>query len=207
MMRKRYLYFENFDQKNSISQQDLIDAKEDTKNVLNFIGISIDIFTVIHLFLSGLALGYIIILIQNTNLEIWYSYFGKIIQKADYFFYLSTYICFIYIFLLVGVLHIIKWNDLYLLISLYFCLTLLGISLFFSTYSIPMSHMLIRSNNIDKYWYKTINAKRNILPLLYTTYKRFSIFRMISIIITSPISSFFVHQLREISFNKLNKMF
>lgn len=206
MIRKWYLNFYRLDASSgSIPAVVAEDTKRKARLLITVIGYIIDLMSVYHMILCGMALAYIIILQSAKDHQIWMSYFVRLTQFADYFFYISSFLIFICVFIFAGVLHIVKWDPLpkYVLIASAFVLL---VSLFSTTYALPMSLMVTKLNFQVNYWYKTSVAMDTIIPELYNVYRPLAIFRMVTIIVTSPFVAYFTSDCRGGAWESLLKL-
>ncbi|EAX92930.1 hypothetical protein TVAG_335920 [Trichomonas vaginalis G3] len=205
MIRKWYLNFYRLDNIGSVPTVATEEAKTKARYLIYTIGYIVDFMSVYHMILSGMALGYAIILQSQKEISLWISYFVRLTQFADYFFYISTFLIFITTFIFAGVLHITNWDP-FSKYVLWACSFLLLVNMFSTTYSLPMSLMVTKLNWTNDYWYKTTIALNTIAKELYSIYRPLSIFRMITIVATAPFVAYFTSDCRGASWDALVKL-
>ena len=205
MIRRWHLNTESLDDNSKVSITVLEEAKRKTKNLLNYVGIGIDFVSIFHMLLGGMALGYIIILYLAVNTEELLSFFVHITRAADYFFYVSSFFIFVGMVIFAGVLHITKTRG-FEKWAISVCAILILCELFATTYSLPMSLMVVEQVNNNGDWYENSLAVETFGKLITNSFRPLALFRMLLILITSPINALCVSNARYTAWKNLVEM-
>ena len=192
--RRRFLTSEQVDAE--LDAEELEEMKNESRTVLETVGSVIDILALFHLLISGCAIAYLAILSSTTDYERWSLYFADISQPADFFFYVTTFILFLYVFLMTVVVGQVDSRNSMAKVVFIGCTALLGLSLLLGTLSIPMSMMLKRSLDDFGDWIRSPMAIEVGQSRIYGVYKPMLIIRMATLVITGPVCSFLVAQIR-----------
>lgn len=172
-------------------------ASQECKEIIRDFGIYIDFFAVIHLFLAGCAFAYIIILTRQSNFSLWCSFFAQISLPSDIFFYIFSFLIFLANFIFAAVMYHVPTPKFIQKILLTVSTILLGLSLFLTTFSFPMSYMIKQSLKDYGDWYTSQLAVDESKSLFFGTYKTLAIARMICILIAVLIFPFVTMNTRE----------
>lgn len=194
--RRRFLTSEQIDADLDANGEELEEMKNESRSFLEMAGSVIDILALFHLLISGCAIAYLAILSSTTDYERWSLYFADLSQPADFFFYIITFILFLYVFIMAVVLGQVDSRNSMAKVAFIGCAALLGLSLLLGTLSIPMSMMLKRSLDDFGDWIRSPMAINAGKSKIYDVYKPMLVIRMITLIITGPICSFLVTQIR-----------
>ena len=205
MIRRWHLNTESFDDNSNVSITVLEEAKRKTKNLLNYVGVGIDFVSIYHMLLGGMALGYIIILYFAESTEELLSFFVHITRAADYFFYVSSFFIFVGMVIFAGVLHITKSGG-FQEWAIGVCAILILCELFATTYSLPMSLMVAQQVNDNGEWYESSLAVETFGKLVADSFRPLALFRMLMILITSPINALCVSNSRYTAWKNLVDM-
>lgn len=204
MIRRYFLSFDSIKTDSGVSVAALEDARNRSKGILEAIGIVIDLLTVYHMFLAGMAVCYMVVLLNPIDDDSWITYFIQISQTMDFFFYVSTFLVFASTFLCFLLVGYTNYNDFYKWILLV-CSVLLGASLFASTFSIPASMMMSQTKGKGHSWYTSDLSLSSFVPRLRNKFQPICIFRMLMVIISSPICAYVISSVRTPVFEILDK--
>ena len=196
---------DSLDANSKVSVAVLEEAKNNTRSILEAVGVIIDILSIYHILLAGMAIGYIIILFNASSIAQLLSYFVHITIYADYFFYVSSFVLFVFLIIFGGVLYITKshpFENIMVIISS----ILLLINLFTTTYSIPMSLMVNRETKDFPDWGTSTMAIDTFGVQLDNVFRPLATFRMVLIIVTSPLFAIAASNAREKSWQILLQM-
>lgn len=167
-------------------------ARDECNEVIGFYQSLIKFFGILHLFVAGAALAYIVILCSDNDFSIWFSVFARISLPSDILFYIFTFFIFVTNFVFAAIFYQLKSPRVMEKILLTISAGLLLLSLFITTFTLPMSYMIHQS--IDDYddWYTSKLVDGGMTSLFQTTYKNLAIARMVLIIIPGFIFPTFV---------------
>ncbi|OHT12221.1 hypothetical protein TRFO_18134 [Tritrichomonas foetus] len=185
------------------SEEERKRARDECKDIIEIYGKMIDIFGIVHLFIAGCALAYIVILLSTSNFALWCAFFTKISLFADIFFFVLTFLIFISNFILVAIMYQLKITNVLAKGLLTVSASLLGLSLFLTTFSFPMSYMLKQSVRDYGEWYISKFAEDGAKSIFFGTYKNLAVARMVLLFISSLIFPYFVSSSRYITFQQL----
>ena len=192
--RRRFLTSEQVDAE--LDAEELEEMKNESRTVLETVGSVIDILALFHLLISGCAIAYMVILSITTDYAKWSLYFADISQPVDFFFYVSTFILFLYVFLMTVVVGQVDSRNSMARVVFIICTILLGLSLLLGTLSIPMSMMFKRSLDDFGDWIRSPLAVHAGQSRIYGVYEPMLVIRMVTLIITGPLCAFLVTQIR-----------
>ena len=204
-MRRWHMNVDSLDDNSKVSVAVLEEAKNNTRSILEAVGFIIDILSIYHMLLAGMALGYIIILFNVTSIAQLLSFFVYITIYADYFFYVSSFILFVFLIIFAGVLYITKshpFENILVIISA----VLLLINLFVTTFSLPMSLMVNSQTKDYPDWGTSTMAIDTFGVQLDKVFRPLATFRMVLIIVTSPLYAISASNAREKSWQILLSM-
>lgn len=178
-------------------------AREECNIIIGLYQTIIKIFGILHLFVAGAALGYIVVLVSDNDFSIWFSIFAKVSLPSDLFFYVITFLIFVANFTFVGILYRVPFPHTIEKAFLIISAVLLLISLFLTTFTLPMSYMIKKSINDYGDWYSSKLVDNGASNLFYNIYKNIAIVRMILVIISGIIFPMFVSRSVWRVFNEL----
>lgn len=199
--RRRLLTFEQVDSELDADSEELQEMKNESRGFLEAVGQVVDILALFHLLISGCAIAYLAIITCISDYGRWSLYFADVSQPADFFFYVITFVLFLYVFLMAAVLGQVNYRNSISQILFSGCAILLAISLLLGTISVPMSMMLKRSLTEFGNWITSPMAIHVGESKIYSVYKPMLIIRMISLIVTGPICAYLVTQIRYETWN------
>ena len=184
LIRRWHMNIDSLDDNSKVSVAVLEEAKNHTRSILDVVGFIIDILSIYHLLLAGMAIGYLVIIYNVNSVSELLSFFVHITIYADYFFYVSSFILFVFLVIFGGVLHITK-SHIFEKWMVIICACLLLIELFSTTYVLPMSLMVNTETKQIPGWDSTSMAVDTFGQQVDKIFRPVICFRMILIIVTS----------------------
>lgn len=167
-------------------------ARDECNEIIGYYQSLIKFFGIAHLFVAGAALAYIVILCSDNDFSIWFSVFARIALPSDILFYILTFLIFISNFVFAAIFYQLKSPRFLEKVLLTISAGLLLLSLFITTFTLPMSYMVRRSISDYEDWYTSKLVDGGASSIFQITYKNLAIARMVLIIIPGVIFPTFV---------------
>lgn len=199
--RRRQLTFGQVHIELDDESDEVLQLRRECQGFLSAIGQMIDFLAIFHLIIAGCAIAYLSIILSTSDYARWSSFFADLSQPADFFFYVITFVLFLYVFGMAAILFQIKTGSQVAKVLFLICAVILGVSLFLGTTSLPMAMMLSRSTSEYGDWISSPLAQEVGKSKFYDVYRPIVTVRMLAIILTAPICSYLISSVRWQTFN------
>lgn len=186
-VRRRMLDFEGALNDKYISDQKINEANDNAISILDKLYFLFDIISIFRIIVSGMAFGMILMLTSKASDVDFLTCFCQITKIADFFFYISNFIVFFIDVTFLCIIFFARSASISRFLMM-FTSVVLGISLFLSTYSLPMTMFVINiEKNVTK-WYSLPASVFYFSSRIKNIYKPLYIIRMVILVITAPVS-------------------
>jgi hypothetical protein len=201
--RRRKLILDPIEENAEEEDIEFLNVRGECETVFSAFSVFFDVSGLLHLIVSGCAIAYLLILTATDDFSEWARFFCRLSQAADYFFYVVTVVLFVSTFSMTALLIQINSRSTLAKMALGVSAAFQAIALAVTTYCIPMSIMARRSVDDFGEWYTSALAQESGMRILCNRYRPAIIFKLVCLVVTGPIVSFFMSRIRSPTFNTI----